>query len=192
VITYSEYQYYPLVRWTPDETAVIVVIPPEDPFVSSTARVWRVPLSGTAVPLLDLTGFSFFRNQRKTQLVSPDASKVAFLRETAPNNFDLVVTPLDGSPESVYASGDITWAGWNPDATRVVYGSSPANLNLVGPSLASTGLGFGRNLRWISVDSYLYLNTITATHRFGRAMIAGPETLIDDIAGQIFDYDYTQ
>jgi hypothetical protein len=144
------------------------------------------------MPLVDLTGFSFFRNQRKIQLVSPDATKVAFMRETAPNNFDLIVAPLDGSLESVYASGDITWAGWNPDSTRVVFGSNPANLNLVRPSTTSSGLGFGRNLRWISVDAYLYLNTMTSTHRFGRAIIAGPETMIDDIAGQVFDYDFTQ
>ena len=192
VITYSEYQYYPVAVWAPDESAIAVVIPPEDPFISDTAQVWRLPVGGGSTHLVDLLGFNFFRNQRRTPLISPDLSKVAFMRETAPNNFDLVVTPLDGSPETVFASGDITWQGWNPDSTRMVHGVTPLNYMLVGSGITPTGLGFGMYLRWVDADTYFYLDTLTATHRFGVATLPGAPFEIDEIVGQIFDYDFTQ
>ena len=114
------------------------------------------------------------------------------MRETAPNTFDLVVQPLDGSTESIAASGNITWQGWNPDSSRMVYGDMPSNYLLVGPSLAPTGLGFGQYLRWVDVDTYLYLDTFTATHRFGVVNMPGTAVVIDTIVGQVFDYDFTQ
>ena len=191
VITYSEYAYYPIPVWSPDESAVVVVIPPEDPFVSNLASVWRVPVSGTSTKLVDLTGFNFFRNQRKMPMIAPDLSKVAFMRETAPNTFDLVVAPLDGSAESIYASGNSTWQGWNPDSTRMVHGISPLNYVLVDPGFPSSGLGFGMYLRWVDVDSYLYVDQLTATHRFGVVNLPAPASELAVISGSIFDYDFT-
>jgi hypothetical protein len=192
VITYSEYAYYPIPIWSGDGSAIVVVIPPEDPFLSDTAQVWRVPLSGAAVPLLDLTGFSFFRNQGKTPMIAPDLSQVAFMRETAPNNFDLVVVPLDGSTESIYVSGDITWQGWNPDSLRAVYGVVPLNYYLVGPGLSPMGLGFGSHLRWVDLDTFLYLDTLSTTHRFSLVNMPGAPSEIAVIAGQVFAYDFTE
>ena len=124
-------------------------------------------------------------------MIAPDLSKVAFMRETAPNTFDLVVAPLDGSAESIYASGNITWQGWNPDSTRMVHGISPLNYVLVGPGLPSSGLGFGMYLRWVDVDSYLYVDQLTATHRFGVVNLPAPASELAVISGSIFDYDFT-
>jgi hypothetical protein len=192
IITYSEYQYYPIPVWTADGSAVDIVIPGEDPFVDTTARVWHVPVSGTASPRVDLPGFSYFRNSDKTPMLSPDLTKAAFLRETAPNTFDLVVAPLDGSPESIFASGDIAWQGWNPDSARVAYRDLPMNLMLTGPGLTPSGLGFGTDLRWVDVDSYLYLDQLTATHRFGLVNMPSSVSELDTIAGPSFDYDFTR
>jgi hypothetical protein len=192
VITYSEYAYYPIPVWSGDGNAIVVVIPPEDPFLSDTAQVWRVPVSGAAAHLIDLTGFSFFRNQGKKPLISPDLTRVAFMRETAPNNFNLVVVPVDGSAESVYASGDITWQGWNHDSIRVVYGVVPLNIYLVGPGLSPTGLGVGSHLRWVDLDTFLYLDKLTATNRFSLVSMPGGPSEIAVISGQVFGYDLTE
>jgi hypothetical protein len=192
VITYSEYAYYPIAVWSGDGSAIVVVIPPEDPFLSDTAQVWRVPVSGSSVPLLDLTEFSFFRNQGKIPLIAPNVSKVAFMRETAPNTFDLIVAPLDGSAESIYASGDISWQGWNPDSLRVVYRLVPQNFYLVGPTLSPTGLGFGSHLRWVDLDTFLYLDKLTATNRFSLVNMPGGPSQIAVISGQAFEYDFTE
>jgi hypothetical protein len=191
IITYSEYAYYPTPVWALDGSAVVVVIPPADPFASNIAQVWRVPVSGSAVSLLNLTGFNFFRNQRRTPLLAPDLSKVAFMREMAPNTFDLVVVPLDGSPESVYTSGDISWQAWNPDSARFVYSDTPRNYLLGGLGLPATGVGFGAYLRWVDVDTFLYLDQLTATHRFGLVNLPGPASELAVISGNVFDFDFT-
>jgi len=192
VITYSEYGYYPIPVWSSDGSAIDVVIPGEDPFVDFTARVWQVPVSGAAVPLLDLTGFGYFRNSGKSPMLAPDLSKVAFLRETAPNIFDLIVAPLDGSPESVYATGDLAWQGWNPDSTQFVFTNEPLNLMLGSVGLPPLGVGFGSWLRWVDADTFLYLDQLTAIHRFGLVNLPSPASELDVIAGSLFDYDFTR
>ncbi len=192
VITYSEYQYYPLAVWAPDDSGITVMIPPEDPFLSDTAQVYQLPVSGGSTLLTELIGFTYFRNQSLLPHISADLSKIAFMRETAPNTFDLVVQPLDGTAESVAASGNISWQGWNPDSVRMVYGDLPSNYLLTGPGLTPFGLGFGQHLRWVDADTYLYLDTLTATHRFSVTTLPGSPMEIDVIAGQSFDYAFTR
>jgi hypothetical protein len=192
VSTYSEYAYYPIPVWSLDGSAIVVVIPPADPFADDTARVWRVPVSGGATPLADLTGFNYFRNSSKTPMLAPDLSKVAFMRETARNTFDLVVAPLDGSPESVYSSGDLSWQGWNPDSNQFVFSNSPRNYTLGGLGLPSSGVGFGTHLRWVDEDTLLYLDQLTASHRFGIVNLPGPAAELAVISGNVFDYDFTE
>lgn len=192
VITYSEYQYYPIAVWASDGSAIMVVIPPEDPFLSDTAQVWRLPVAGGSSMLRELTGFNYFRNQSRTPMIAPDLGHVAFMREAAPNIFDLVITPLDGSPESVYTSGDITWQGWSPDSTQFAFTDAPRNYLLGALGLPSSGFGFGSYLRWVDADTLLYLDMLTATHRFGVVNLPNPASEIAVIAGQIFNYDFTQ
>ena len=192
VMTYSEYAYYPIPVWSTDESAVAVLIPAEDPFVDDSALVWRVPVEGPPTPLLDLTGFLFFRNQGKTPAIAPDLSKVVFLREISTTTSDLVVTPLDGSTESIYASGNLSWQGWNPDSTQFVYTDSPRNLMLGSLGGSAVGVGFGSRLRWVDADTFLYLDELTATHRFAKVDLPGTASVLDVISGPVFGYDFTK
>lgn len=192
VITYSEYAYYPIPIWAPDESAIAVLIPAEDPFVDDSALVWRVPVAGAPTPLLDITSFPFFRNQGKTPAIAPDLSKVAYLREISTTSVDLVVAPLDGSAESIYASGNLTWQGWNPDSTQFVYGDAPRNLLLGSTGIPAAGVGFGSRLRWVDVDTFLYLDELTSTHRFAKVDLPGTASVLAVISGSVFGYDFTQ
>ncbi len=192
VITYSEYAYYPIPVWAPDESSIVVVIPPEDPFVSDTARVWQVPVSGAAVPIVDLTGFTYFRNAGRIAQIARDLSTVAFLRESAPNIYDLVIQPLDGSAESIYLFGGLFWVGWHPGSTQFVYRELPKNLFLGSLGVPTSGLGFGSYLRWVDADTYLYLDELTTTHRFSKVDLPGAPGEIAVISGNIFDYDFAR
>jgi len=192
VITYSEYAYYPAPVWAPDESAVAVLIPAEDPFVDDSALVWRVPVTGAPTPLLDITGFRFFRNSGKTPTIAPDLSKVTFLREITTTSVDLVVAPFDGSAESIYASGNLSWQGWNPDSTHFVYTDAPRNLLLGSAGASAVGLGFGSNLQWVDADTFLYLDQLTSTHRFGKVDLPGSASVLAVISGSVFGYDFTQ
>ena len=192
VMTYSEYAYYPIPVWAPDESAVAVLIPAEDPFVDDSALVWRVPVAGAPTPLLDLTGFRFFLNSGKTPTIAPDLSTIAFLREITTTSADLVVAPLDGSAESIYASGNLSWQGWNPDSTQFVYTDAPRNLLLGSTGTPAVGLGFGSRLQWVDVDTFLYLDELTSTHRFGKVDLPGTASVLAVISGSVFRYDFTQ
>ena len=192
VMTYSEYAYYPIPVWAPDESAVAVLIPAEDPFVDDSALVWRVPVAGAPTPLLDLTGFRFFLNSGKTPTIAPDLSTIAFLREITTTSADLVVAPLDGSAESIYASGNLSWQGWNPDSTQFVYTDAPRNLLLGSTGTPAVGLGFGSRLQWVDVDTFLYLDELTSTHRFGKVDLPGTASVLAVISGSVFGYDFTQ
>ncbi len=192
VMTYSEYAYYPIPVWAPDESAVAVLIPAEDPFVDDSALIWSVPVAGAPTPLLDITGFRFFLNSGKTPTIAPDLLKVAFLREITTTSVDLVVAPLDGSAESIYASGNLSWQGWNPDSTHFVYTDAPRNLlhgSVGGPA---AGLGFGSSLQWVDADTFLYLDQLTSTHRFGKVDLPGTASVLDVISGSVFGYDFTR
>ncbi len=192
VMTYSEYAYYPIPVWAPDESAVAVLIPAEDPFVDDSALVWRVPVAGAPTPLLDITGFRFFLNSGKTPTITPDLSKVAFLREITTTSVDLVVAPLDGSAESVYASGNLSWQGWNPDSTHFVYTDAPRNLLLGSTGSPAAGLGFGSSLQWVDADTFLYLDQLTSTHRFGKVDLPSTASVLAVISGSVFGYDFTR
>ncbi|NOR90712.1 MAG: hypothetical protein GQ524_10720 [Anaerolineales bacterium] len=192
VMTYSEYAYYPIPVWAPDESAVAVLIPAEDPFVDDSALVWRVPVAGAPTPLLDLTGFRFFLNSGKTPTIAPDLSTIAFLREITTTSADLVVAPLDGSAESIYASGNLSWQGWNPDSTQFVYTDAPRNLLLGSTGTPAVGLGFGSRLQWVDVDTFLYLDELTSTHRFAKVDLLGSASVLGVISGSVFGYDFTQ
>ncbi|MCK5635389.1 MAG: hypothetical protein KAI06_09890 [Anaerolineales bacterium] len=192
VMTYSEYAYYPIPVWAPDESAVAVIIPAQDPFIDDSALVWRVPVEGPPTPLLDITGFLFFRNQGKTPAIAPDLSQVVFLREVSTTTSDLVVAPLDGSAESIYTSGNLSWQGWNPDSTQFVYTDTPRNLNLGSMGVTAAGIGFGSRIQWVDADTFLYLDELTSTHRFAKVDLPGPASVLDVISGSVFGYDFTE
>jgi len=169
-----------------------VLIPAEDPFVDDSALVWRVPVAGAPTPLLDLMGFRFFLNSGKTPTIAPDLSTIAFLREITTTSADLVVAPLDGSAESIYASGNLSWQGWNPDSTQFVYTDAPRNLLLGSTGTPAVGLGFGSRLQWVDVDTFLYLDELTSIHRFGKVDLPGTASVLAVISGSVFGYDFTQ
>jgi hypothetical protein len=193
VITYSEYAYYPVPVWSPASDSVMVLIPAEDPLADDTARIWNVPAtSDPSTLVLDLGSFTFFRNSGPIPLIAPDLSSVAYFHDAGGTSAELHLAALDGSSNVIYETGSLTWHGWNPNAQDFVYGSAPKNLILGRVGAPPAGLGFGNLLRWIERDEFLYLDQLTATHRFVLATISGASTVLDEISGVRFEYDFTR
>ncbi|MEE9513144.1 MAG: hypothetical protein V3V46_03615, partial [Anaerolineales bacterium] len=119
-------------------------------------------------------------------------SKVAFLREISTTTSDLVVAPLDGSAESIYASGNLSWQGWNPDSNQFVYTDGHLNVQLGSIGVSAVGVGFGNRLQWVDADTFLYLDQLTSTHRFGKVDLPGTASVLAVISGPVFGYDFTQ
>lgn len=191
IITYSEFLYHPPAVWSPDSSAVGMVIPSEDPLASATSgTVWRVPAAGGAASsLATIPGDFYFPQMSGGALISPDLRVVAFLRETSPNIFDLYHANPDGSGETIYDSGNIQWKGWGPDSTHFIYAKNATNLYLGRIGNPPISLATGTNLRWITATRYLYLSGSAGSWTLMRGELGSGDTPLVSPAGDFIAFD---
>jgi Tol biopolymer transport system component len=191
IITYSEFLYHPPAVWSPHSGAVGIVIPSEDPLATATSgTVWRVPAAGgSASSLATIPGSFYFPQMSGGALISPDLSKVAFLRETSPNLYDLYYANADGSGEAVYDSGNIQWKGWAPESTHFVYAKEATNLILGRIGNPPLSLASGTNLRWITDNRYLYLSGSAGSWTLMRGELGAGDSPLVSPVGDFIAFD---
>ncbi|HEY44887.1 MAG TPA: hypothetical protein G4O11_12980 [Anaerolineae bacterium] len=193
VITYSEFNYYPLPVWSPDSSAIGVVIPSPDPFDTPTSgAIWRVQAEGGAKVNLGTILGDFYFTQTSYSLMSPMLDRVAYLSETpTPNIYDLFLATADGSGETLYASGDIQWHGWAPDNIHFVFAmGSPLDLHLGRSGSAPLPLCSGLNLRWIDDVNFLCLSGAFGSWTLMKGEIGGTVTPLASPLGDFVSYDF--
>jgi len=193
VITYSEYAYYAQPVWSPDSTAIAVAIPSPDPFAPAlTGSIWRMPVGGAASLVGTISGQFFFFGTGSEPLVAPDLARVAFTRATtAPNIVTLNIAAPDGTGEVLVATGDLTWAGWAPDASHFAFSlGSPMSLYLGDVSGASFPLITGTDLRWFAPSEFLFLSGSAGAWTLHRGGIGLPATPLVSPAGDFIAYDF--
>ena len=81
VITYSEYNYYPPVSWSPDGSFLRASIPPANPLASppDPTTIWHIPADGSPpTALTTIAKVPFFQD---TVHFSPNGEKIAYLTE---------------------------------------------------------------------------------------------------------------
>jgi hypothetical protein len=192
VVTYSEYQYYPIGQWTPDSAAVGFAIPSSDPLApDANGTLWRLPADGgPAANVAAITG-GFFFTQGSLPAVSPDLNWVVFLRETGtPNVNDLFLAHMDGSAETVYVTGRVFWDGWSPDGARFAFGlDAPMNLQVGAPESPAAPLATGTKVRWANGTTYVYLSGSAGAWTLMRGSIGGPAVALASPAGDFVSYD---
>jgi hypothetical protein len=192
VTTYSEFQYYAEPVWTGDSSAVGFVIPSSDPLAPATfGDIWIITSAGeVAEHPGDVSGEVYF-SQTGGVLLSPDHSRVAFRRETAPNTYDLYIANRDGTGESLYASGDIQWQGWAPDSTHFVFSSGgPLNLQLGALGAAPAPLVNGTGLRWINATDFLFLSGSFGAWTLQQGSTGAAAAPLDSPAGDFVSFDF--
>jgi len=192
VITYSEYQYYPIGQWMPDSSAVAFAIPSSDPLAAdASGTLWRLPADGgPAVNLATISG-GFFFTQSTFPAVSPDLNWVVFLRETGtPNVRNLLLAHLDGSAETLYTTGGISWSGWALDAAHFAFGlDAPMNLQVGAPGSPGAALATGTKLRWANGTTYVYLSGSSGAWTLMRGSIGAPSVALASPAGEFVAFD---
>lgn len=192
VITYSEYRYYPIAQWLPDSSAVGFAIPSSDPLaVDPSGTLWRLPADGGPAIHLGTIAGGFFFSQIGSSAVSPDLNWVAFVRETGtPNVRDLFLAHMDGSGETLYATGGISWSGWGPDSSRFAFGlDAPTNLQVGAPGRPAAPLATGTKLRWANGTTYVYLSGSSGAWTLMRGSIGGPTVSLASPAGEFIAFD---
>lgn len=125
ISTGSEYQFYPLVFWLADSSALQAAIPDRDLIYNDSTEqtaLWRLGTDGSQ----DQTGTiqaSFFGQPHW----SFDGQFVVFLRragDITANQFELVTAAGNGENTATYATGEagmLQLNGWLPGATQFVY-----------------------------------------------------------------------
>lgn len=196
VLTYSEYQYYPLVVWAADSSAAMVVIPSPEPLgADPTASVWRIPAhTGSAVRLSTIPGDFFFFGMGPHPLVSPGLSRVAFARETTtPNISQMIIANVDGTGEVVHGTGRFFWQGWGPDSNLFLYGSDqPSLLQLGQLSGGYAVVEEGTDVRWLDASSYLFLYRGRGRWELRKSVVGGPVTTLVTSTAEFFSYDFAR
>jgi hypothetical protein len=114
----SSYSAQPI--WATDSQSLMVAIPPQDLYSETTAPtiIWQLPIDGTpptAVSQLP-AGYGEF--------ISPDFSKVVslhFIRQELSNwIYEMHISKLDGSEDTIYLTGAIIFQNWAPDSEHFV------------------------------------------------------------------------
>jgi hypothetical protein len=124
VNTASEYAWVSSPTWKADSTAFAVAIPPAQPWgdiVSpSSIFIWTDTGVSTISPISSVMLFS-----NVLASFSPDLDRVAYTSRVgapADNTWALHIANLDGSNDSVVATGDINELPvWSPDGVRYIY-----------------------------------------------------------------------
>lgn len=154
VITYSEYQYYPVMVWANDSSRFGVFIPSSDPLAENpSGTVWIVPVEGIPQSFAPIQGQIFFPQSNGRSLLSADMQTVVFLREDGESS--LYLSNVDGSDSRLYDQGSLQWQGWNTDGSSFAYRRAEVRLALGRPDTDPRPLADGRTLRWLSPELFL-------------------------------------
>ncbi len=135
VITYSEYQYYPPVRWVPSGNGFMVAVPPEDGLAKTDGgllpetALWYAPLDGQAAWKAGSIQADWFGLQEVQ--FAPDVGRIAYLRpvgEQGSGERELVIALSNGSNESAQIAGEnIRFAAWAPDSQGFMFSTGTGN-----------------------------------------------------------------
>lgn len=198
VITYSEYNYYPPVVWSPDSTFLRAAIPPHDPLIEppDLTTIWHLPADGSPPSILTtLTSVPFFH---EIPSISPDMSKMAYLTMVtpgAPPIVDLHISNVDGSGDVIYNSGDRQFEAWSVDSAHFIYteGGHNPKIGQIGFSPQNiTGVTLMLNIQWVDDTHFLYLNRLSGSWELWLGEMGAPGILIGSTTGDRIWYDFTR
>ena len=198
VITYSEYNYYPPVSWSPDSSYLRGAIPAADPLASppDPTTIWHLPADGSpASTLTTVPTVPFFQNAIR---FSPDTTQIVYFTEVtpgAPPVLDLHLANADGSGDVVYVSGDLRFHGWSTDGINFIYsnsGHTPRVGQLGDTPTFLPGISFLGGVSWVDETRFLYSNNPGAGWELWLRELGSPGTLLVSTTGDSIRYDFVK
>ncbi len=198
VITYSEYNYYPPVSWSPDSTFLRGAIPPADPLASppDPTTIWHLPADGSpASAIATVPTVPFFQ---EAVHISPDASKIAYLSIVtagAPPIVDLHIANPDGSGDVLYDSGDRRFEAWSTDGEHFIFteaGHYPKVGRIGDPAQDLLGITLMLNVTWVDETSFMYINRLSGSWELWLRELGSPGFLLAGSTGDRIPFDFVK
>lgn len=198
ILTYSEYQYYAEPVWSPDSSLLRVAIPPHDSLGDPTAltSLWEIPTDGSPATQIGeiLTQPLFLGGVR----YSPDLTHLAYTRLANPEdylNVELVLANADGSDETVYATGNLYFKGWSPNAQHFIYEDTTLQQTFLGvlggaptPLLADSP--YATNPAWLDATRFLYSLPVDSTWQLRLGTVGLGSVPLLDLPDGLVRYDF--
>ncbi|MGQ0600427.1 MAG: TolB family protein [Anaerolineales bacterium] len=163
IITYSEYQYKPLVVWSADSAYLSVAVPSADPLAAdSSLSIFRVSADGNAADTVGRLPGNFVFGGPLGPWLSRDGQRLVY-GQSREGVTDLWLTNADGSNPTVFASNSLSangW-GWSPDSEWYAYGIVPEGGNFLlrqNGALQEFGAGLTIvGLEWVDATSFYFI-----------------------------------
>jgi hypothetical protein len=191
ITTYSEYQYYPPLVWSPDSSRVGVFIPSSDPLADDpSGTVWIVPVDGVPQSFPPISGQVFFPQSSGRSLLSSDLQTIAFLSSGDQGQTDVLnLANVDGSNSRAYDRGDIQWFGWSPDGRHFAFRRDDIRFALGNPDANPQPLTEGRSLRWLTEELYLAQSGLPGEWTIKLGHVDGQSKELVQPSGDVLVYD---
>jgi len=199
MITYSEFNYYPPVVWSPGSDALRAVIPPQDPLLDppDPTTIWHIPADGSPPSsLMTVTNHvPFFQEEAK---LSPNGNKLAYLAMVAPGSpptVELHISNADGTGDIIYGTGDLQFEAWSTDAEHFIFtqnGHNPKIGRLGYPTLDYTGVTLMLSIEWVDETRFLYNNRLSASWELSLGELGAPIQIIGSTTGDWILYDFVK
>lgn len=162
VNTASDYAWIPQPIWSTDSTAMVVVVPPQEPWSLTLAdsKVYQWSTTETSANLNFSTSMIYW--PMKFASIAPDLSRLFYLARTgAPedNRFALKMVNIDGSGMLEVAVGDIyNLPSWSTDSNTYYYHSKTDGAFIATPGSTPVALpAFNqvRNVQWVDAQRFI-------------------------------------
>jgi hypothetical protein len=171
----------------------MVAIPSPDPLAPDpTTSVWFLSEDGSsAVQTASIDGQSYFPQAFGAPVISPDLSRVAFLRPGREQNEErLIIADEERNNKMLYTAGDLRWVGWAPDGSAFAYSLGPSDLEVGQIGEPPLQIGTGTHFRWINSQDYLYLTGNGGDRNLIRGTFRATMEEIPQLSGDIVAYDF--
>ena len=198
VITYSEYNYYPPVVWSADNSFLRASIPPADPLAAppDPTTIWHLPADGSPpTPLTTIAKVPFFHDAVH---LSPYAGKISYLTEVSPGAppiVDLHIANADSSGDVIYNSGDRRFEAWSTDEEHFIFteaGHYPKVGRIGDPPQDLLGITLMLNVSWVDETRFLYINRLSGSWELWLRELGTPGMLLASTAGDNIRYDFVK
>jgi hypothetical protein len=186
VMTYSEFAYYAEPKWSADSSFLRVAIPPSDPLFDTTAQttLWHIPTDGSPAGIAGHVTIAPFTSVS----ISPDMSGVAYMSyfsDATDNRRKLHINNFSGTADSIYATGEVNFNTWSPDARHFIYADSATETSKYADkdggetNLLPAGTAIGVN--FINEYTYMYIRNTPTEKQLVYGNIDGIQTVINSM-----------